>query len=133
MTIWRSLSGQSRSKLKNKRCDSDGYSFASKLEASVYQMLKLRKMAGEILSIQPQVRVRVCGPLGHDCREDCKVEYIVDFKCETSDGSFIFVEAKGVTMPAFAIKRRLWKHNNLGRLEIWKGTAIRPFLSEIIG
>lgn len=120
-------------KFKNKKTNLDGRSFSSKLEASVYALLKLRLLAGEISEIQCQDHVRVCGPFGHECYTNCKVELVVDFKCTRPDGTSFWVEAKGVRMPEYQIKRRLWMHYKIGRLEVWMGSFIRPTLAEVIG
>lgn len=121
------------SKYKAQRVETDGYSFASKLEAAVYKILKLRQRAGEIKEIQVQDHVKVCGPIGHECASSEKVELVVDFKCELPDGSTLYVESKGFEVPGYRIKRRLWVHSKVGKLEVWKGSHLKPFLAETIG
>lgn len=101
----------------------DGHSFQSKLEAAVYSLLKLRLRGGEIISIQVQDTI----PLSL-----AKIAYIADFKCEKQDGSYIWVEAKGVDTPSWRLKRRLWKSYGPGPLEIWKGSHVKPFLFEVL-
>lgn len=120
------------SKYKAQRTSTDGYSFASKLESSVYQILKLREKAGEIDSIRVQEHVKVCGPIGHMCDSKTRIEYVVDFVCDLSDGHRLYVEAKGLRMPVFNLKRRLWMHYSIGVLEIWGGHHSRPTLLETI-
>jgi Protein of unknown function (DUF1064) len=114
----------------NEHVDLDGYSFGSKLEAAVYQMLKLRMKAGEIASIQVQDHITICGPAGHECPR--KVEYISDFKCGQFDGTSFWVEAKGFENDRWPMKKTLWKHYGPGRLEIWKGTYRNPVLVETV-
>ena len=120
---WRNLSGQSRSKLKNKRTNLDGYSFQSGLEASTYAVLKLLQKAGEIKSIQVQ---------DHCYLTDARILYIADFKCELPDGSFYWVESKGFEQPTYKLKKKLWEYYGPGDLLIYKGTAIRPILIETV-
>lgn len=110
-------------KFKNQEVSLDGYSFGSKLEASVYQVLKMRQKAGEILSIQPQ---------GHECMTSGKIEYIADFKCTLPNGEFLWIEAKGFANEKWPLKKRLWRHWGPGVLEIWAGTHVRPVLIETI-
>jgi hypothetical protein len=103
--------------------DSDGYRFASKLEASVYQLLKLRQAAKEITQIECQVHVYL---------SLARVLYIPDFKCKLANGTEIYVEAKGLAGPRWPTIKKLWKSYGLGPLEIWKGSHLRPCLVETI-
>jgi hypothetical protein len=107
----------------NKKQELDGHSFASKLEASVYQTLKLRMKAGEIISIQCQ---------DHIYLTDARIGYIPDFKCQDSSGEFFWVEAKGYPNDVWPIKKKLWKSYGPGKLEIWTGSHLNPQLTEII-
>lgn len=114
----------SRNKFKNKKVLTDGHSFGSKLESSVYTILKSRENAGEIEVLQCQDHVYLT---------DARILYIPDFKCVYKKNNEIFwVEAKGIETPEWRIKLRLWRHYGPGKLEIYKGTHIRPFLSETI-
>jgi hypothetical protein len=102
----------------------DGYSFSSKLEASVYSILKNRENLGEIKIIQVQ---------DHVYMSLSRVLYIPDFKClEVASGAFFWVEAKGYANDRWPTKKKLWKFYGPGKLEIWKGTYQRPFLDEVI-
>jgi hypothetical protein len=102
----------------------DGYTFASKLEASVYKILKMRKLSGEIEVTQNQSNIHLT---------DAKILYIPDFKClyKKSNETF-WVEAKGFETAEWRIKRRLWKAYGPGKLEIWMGSHLKPFLKEIL-
>lgn len=110
----------------------EGHSHRSKLESAVCAQYSLRKKAGEILSIGVEKHMRVCGPLGHDCSHAIKVELIVDFELTRIDGSIFYGEAKGMETTDYRIKRRLWMHHSVGKLEIWKGNWQRPVLDEVI-
>jgi hypothetical protein len=102
----------------------DGYSFASKLEAAVYGILKMRLKAGEIDSIQPQ---------DHIYLTDARIGYIVDFKCrDAKTGDYFWVEAKGYPNDVWPIKKKLWKFYGPGTLEIWQGSHTNPKLTETI-
>lgn len=113
------------------RTQLDGYSFASKLEAAVYGLLKLRMYAGEIATIQVQDHVRVCGPQGH---EDCprKIDYVADFKCTRVDGTTFHAEAKGYPSDVWALKKALYRHYGPDPLEVYEGKWHRPVLTETI-
>jgi hypothetical protein len=110
-------------KFGNKKVELDGYSFASKLEAALYGMLKMRQAAGEIRTIEVQAQVYLT---------DAKILYKPDFFCERIDGSIFYAEAKGYQDQKWPIKKRLWASYGPAPLEIWKGTHVRPVLVETI-
>jgi hypothetical protein len=113
-----------KSKLGNWRITLDGHFFASKLEASVYQFLRLRERAGEIKITHLQSRIHLT---------DARILYIPDFQClNLKTQSVFYVEAKGFETPDWKIKKRLWFHYGPAPLEIWRGTHSRPFLDEIV-
>ena len=113
-----------RGKFGNKKVSMDGFSFGSKLEAAVFSIIKNREASGELKFLQVQDHVYLT---------DARILYIPDFKCEDAKtGDHFWVEAKGFETPEWRIKRRLWEHYGPGKLEIWKGTAARPFLDETI-
>lgn len=101
-----------------------GISFASKLEASVYMILKAREQAGEIKVLQIQDHVYLTR---------AEIHYIPDFKCvDLRSGETFFVEAKGYANERWPMKKRLWKFYGPGPLEIWMGTHQRPILKETL-
>jgi len=104
---------------KNKKTKLDGYTFASKLEAAVYALLRQDKT----LTIQTQDHVYLT---------DARILYIPDFKCTPVEGDPFWVEAKGFETDVWRIKRRLWKHYGFGKLLIYKGSAARPYLDETL-
>jgi hypothetical protein len=124
MSAWikRKRKGQ-EAKMGNEATSLDGYSFGSKLEAAVYQMLKLRKLGGEIAEIQVQ---------DHIYLTDARIGYIPDFKCTAPDGSVFWVEAKGYANDRWPMKKKLWKFYGPGPLEIWKGHYRNPKLDETV-
>lgn len=115
---------KSFNKFNSRKVNLDGYSFASKLEAAVYGMLKIREIQSQIKILQVQCHIYLT---------DARILYIADFKCEGPDKVEFYVEAKGFETDVWRIKRRLWKHYGPGKLEIWGGTHKRPFLKETLG
>ena len=112
------------SKFKNKRTERLGYSFSSGLEAAVFSLLKDDELAGNSKVEKVQDRVLLT---------DAKIAYIADFKCsDPKTGEIYWVEAKGYETPSWRIKLRLWKFYGPGKLLIYKGTKIRPVLSETV-
>lgn len=113
-----------RSKFGNKKTVIDGHAFSSKLEGAVYQLLKLREKAGELELVKLQ---------GLTYLTRSRILYKPDFECiDNATGRHFWVEAKGAITPVWMIKKRLWKNYGPGRLEVWKGTSVRPILDEII-
>jgi hypothetical protein len=101
-----------------------GFSFASKGEAALYDLLKLRECAGEIRNIKVQDHVYLT---------DARIHYIPDFKfVDTKKEIEVWAEYKGFETPEWRIKRRLWQWYGPGPLEVWKGNYKRPMLSEVI-
>lgn len=100
-----------------------GYSFGSKLEAAVYNILYLLQKAGEIKEIQVQDSVYLT---------DAEILYKPDFRVTCPDGFVYWVEAKGFETPEWRIKRRLWMKYGPGELQIWMGSASKPYLKEKI-
>lgn len=109
-----------------KRVKTPGQAFDSKLEAAVFQILKLREKAGEIKNIRSQVTLRLTrANIGYRCD-------FVATDCAT--GEDFGIEGKGdYPNEVWAIKKRLCKYYfPLSRLEIWTGSHNNPKLTEII-
>lgn len=114
---------RSRQKYGAARVSLAGYSFASKLEAAVFQIYKAMESAGEISDLKIQQRVYLL--------RDPDIYYIADFSF-VRDGVLVFAEAKGMETPEWKLKKKLWIHFVPHNLEIWRGSYSRPRLDEII-
>ncbi len=102
----------------------DGRSFGSKLEAAVYQELRLREKAGDLVFIQQQDHVYLT---------EARIHYIPDFLCtDPITGINFWVEAKGMETPEWRLKLKLWRFYGPGKLEIYKGSHLRPVLIEVV-
>lgn len=111
-------------KYRNQKVTYEGHSFASKLEAAVFQILKLRQTAKEIEIVKHQ---------DHKYLSQARIQYIPDFKIfDYRVNDFVWVEAKGFETPEWRIKKRLWSFYGPGRLEIYKGSDKKPFLDETV-
>lgn len=106
-----------------KKIEHGGYSFGSKLEAAVFNILHLQKLAGEIETIQVQDSIKLTL---------ADIEYRPDFKVTRPNGEVYWIEAKGFVTPVWAIKKRLWKHYGPGLLQIYVGNHSNPKLDETI-
>ncbi len=78
-------------------CDVDGIRFDSKREAAYYRQLKLRVLAGEVVTFLRQVPFHLPGG----------VRYVCDFMVFTADGDVLFVDTKGVQTESFKAKKRM--------------------------
>lgn len=115
---------RSNLKYRSKRVQHEGFSFASQLEAAVYQHLKIREKCGEIKDIQNQDHVYLT---------NARICYIPDFKFfDCTSNEFAWAEAKGFETDVWKIKKRLWQHYGPGRLEIYKGSAKKIKLFETV-
>ena len=109
----------------------DGIAFASKLEASVYVMLRDQVKLGLITNLELQDTVTLKEACKH-CGAKSK-KWKVDFSyVDSKTSEKVYVEAKGNEGAKFKQDKRLWKQNPPAKLEIWKGSAARPKLVEII-
>lgn len=102
--------------------------FSSGLENAVYCLLKQRERDGEISEIECQSTVVFI----EGSRKE-KIAWRVDFSfLNLSTGKRDYCEAKGMETDLYKIKLKLWRYFKPGRLEIWKGSASRPYLDEVI-
>lgn len=92
-----------RSKYGAKRTVVDGISFASKLEADRWGVLRQRERLGLIqdLTRQPRFQLIVEG--------DPVTVYIGDFQYLDAKGQVVVEDAKGYRTPEYKIKRRLFE------------------------
>lgn len=101
-----------------------GYSFASKLEAAVYNILHCRVLAGELSELK-------CQP--HVFLTQARIESIPDFSAiDLRLDALVYFEAKGLETAVWRVKRKLWTHYGPGRLVVYKGTHLRPYIHEEI-
>jgi hypothetical protein len=111
-------------KYGNKKVNYDGYSFGSKLEASIYAIIKQQEelKKWKLWNVQDHVNLTKANIL-----------YIADFKCfDLETKKHFWVEAKGFETSDWRIKRRLWSWYGPGDLLIYKGSHARPFLHETL-
>lgn len=110
-------------KYHSKKVKYDDFTFASKLEAAVYHLLKLREKNGEIFNIKCQETVYL---------SDARIIFKPDFSYEDGAGVKHYAEAKGIETASYRIKRKLWMSYGKHELEVYKGHHLRPFLAETI-
>lgn len=101
---------------------------ASKLEYAVFCILKFREKSGEIKDIKSQVPV-----LLQSGDKLTRISWKCDFGfIDVKSGATVFAEAKGLEDQNFKLKLRLYRKVRTEKLEIWRGSYTKPFLSEVI-
>jgi hypothetical protein len=103
----------SRNKYRNKKIEVDGIIFDSKKEAGIYEDLKLLKGSGGILGFERQVSYELIPAQREDgkCIERA-CTYKADFVVTHNDGEVVVIDAKGMRLSDYKIKRKLmlWVH-----------------------
>lgn len=103
----------------------EGHSYDSRAEAALHALLLLRERGGEIRSLAHHP--------GTVFLSAARIQYRPDFTwIEEESGQQTWGEMKGFETPEWRIKRRLWLAYGPGKLEVWKGSAARPFLHETL-
>lgn len=88
-----------QNKYRAQKVSFDGYSFASKAEAALYQELKKELHAGLWVELKCQVSVYLT---------DAKILYKPDFMTTDPNGKIVYHEMKGFETASYRIKRKLW-------------------------
>lgn len=107
-----------------KRVSHAGYSFHSKGEAGLFDLLKLMEKAGELSDIKTQDVVYLT---------EARIMYKPDFRVLTKAGETEWHEYKGFETPEWRIKRRLWIAYGPGKLHVWKGSGKSLQVVEVLG
>jgi hypothetical protein len=111
-------------KYKSQKVRYDHHSFSSKLEAALYQWLKLREQNKEIEDIRCQETIYLT---------DARIIYKPDFSyLDMASSERRYAEAKGYETSDWRIKRRLWMYYGPGILEIYKGSHNNFSLQETL-
>lgn len=101
-----------------------GLNFASKLEASVYDMLYLQEKTGQIRIEEIQSHVYLTR---------ARIHCIPDFKIfDISINEFVYVEAKGFEAERWGIIKKLWRYYGPARMRVYKGSYQKIYLDEEI-
>lgn len=88
----------------------DGMRFDSKLEARVYDRLRLAQEAGEVVFFLRQVPFHMPGG----------VRLVVDFQVFWANERVSFIDAKGMETESFKAKRRIVEATYPIEIEVWK-------------
>jgi hypothetical protein len=111
-----------RNKYKAVKVSHSGYYFASKGEAALFDILRLRELSKEITDLKCQVSVYLT---------KSRIQYIADFS-HNENGETVYDEYKGFETDVWRIKRRLWKNYGPGVLRVYKKRGPSVVLHEEI-
>jgi len=101
-------------KYGNKKVKAYGYSFDSKLERAVFEMLAAWAETGEITDLKHHP--------GTVYLTDARIGFRPDFSwTNAKNGDTVWGEAKGLETDVYKIKKRLWTCYGPGILLVWKG------------
>lgn len=107
---------------KRTQCELN-HNHPSKLEASVCKVLQVLMNLKQISNLKYQ----------HTVHLDYGRKWKVDFSYQPiNTAETVWVEAKGVEDSQYKMNLAMWKRIGPGKLEIWKGTAARPYLKEVV-
>jgi hypothetical protein len=102
-----------------------GHWFDSKLEAALFQQLKLQEKAGEISELQHQP--------GTVFLSLARIQYRPDFRFkDNASGEIQYAESKGFPNDKWPLKKKLWEYYGPGKLYIYQGSATNLKLTETI-
>ncbi len=100
--------------------------FGSKFESAVYDLLKLRQLAGEIYEIKCQQGVTLL-----EGRKDVQIRWKIDFSFRVMGTDALeYAEAKGFATQDYKLKLRLYKSNPPAPLTIYMGSYRKIFIAE---
>lgn len=88
----------------------DGIKFHSKLEASYYQELKIKKAAGIVKDFSLQPKFLLQPPFNHEGMAIEGITYVGDFLITHNDGSLEVVDTKGAETDVFRIKKKMFHY-----------------------
>ena len=113
-----------RSYNKVSKVNHAGYSFASGLEAALFDRVKALELAGEISNLKLQPKVYLT---------DARIMMIPDFAClNLKLNQWEWWEAKGFETDVYRIKRKLWTVYGPGLLHVFGGSKHRLIFKETI-
>lgn len=90
-------------KYRAKKTEIDWIKFSSLLESRFYNWFKSNNI--EIIELQPRYELQSW--FRYNGKAIRKIEYVADFKIRY-EGDIFIVDAKGMSVPVFAIKYKLW-------------------------
>ena len=97
------------SKYNAKKVEIDGIKFDSLLESKYYLYLVEQRKKGQIGDFITQPRYLLQGSFKKNGKHYRKIEYVADFEVVKIDGTVEVIDIKGMILPVFAIKQKLFE------------------------
>jgi predicted nuclease of restriction endonuclease-like RecB superfamily len=108
---------RTKHKYSAQKVERDGRTFASKLEAALYDMLAMMQRGSAISNLRCQVTVRF------HTYDHGKVCMIPDFSAvDAKTGETVYFEAKGFFTREWLRKKKAWAIGGPGKLHIYGGS-----------
>lgn len=102
--------GGSKKKYKNKEIVVDGFKFDSKAESEFYELLKIKKAAGEIVDFTLQPKFEIIPGFMFEKKKIRATHYVADFEVTHVGGHVEIVDVKtpATITPLFKVKKKLF-------------------------
>ena len=97
------------SKYNARKVEVDGIKFDSILESKYYLHLVEQHKKGQIGDFTTQPRYLLQEKFKKNGKSFRKIEYVADFEVMHQDGSVEVIDIKGMILPTFAIKQKLFE------------------------
>jgi len=97
------------SKYNAKKVEIDEINFDSLLESKYYLYLLEQKKEGAVSYFKIQPRYLLQEKFKKNGKSFRKIEYVADFEVMHRDGSIEVIDIKGMILPVFAIKQKLFE------------------------
>lgn len=109
-----------RHKYGAKATEIDGFKFSSKKEANYYNLLKIKRQAGDIVGFDLQPQFLLQPSFQKDGKKYREIRYVADFRIIHNNGSEEIVDCKGFKTDVYMLKRKMfeYKYPNLTIKEI---------------
>ena len=111
------MTQKKKSKYNNKRTRYNDVWYDSKMEASYASVLDCLKKAGEIKGWDRQPSYKL----------PCGIRWKIDFIVYRNDGSYYYVEVKGLATKDYKLKLELFKHSSKDELIVVKSIDQKAF------
>ncbi|MBI5643320.1 MAG: DUF1064 domain-containing protein [Deltaproteobacteria bacterium] len=88
----------------------DGVKFSSAAEAKFYKGLKLQQAAGDVVEIELQPKFVLQEGFKKNGKTYLPIKYVADFKVTRKSGKVEIYDVKGMRLPAYIIKQKLFEY-----------------------
>ncbi|MGL4522531.1 MAG: DUF1064 domain-containing protein [Bacilli bacterium] len=105
-------------KYNNKKVTIDNIKFDSKAESQYYMHLQQRIRDNEILGFKLQPKYKLQESFRKNGKLYRAIDYVADFEIEHLDGSIEVIDVKGLALPIFNLKEKLYHKRYQHKLSV---------------